>query len=403
MAEEETKPIRWRFRAGSQRDWEGGKLQRGQDARDTAWGLWYNPPASRGRNWSGPIRDRAPGAALKGKRPVVERRNHSILVGVCLGVLTVWLLGGCASKEERAVDLYLDAVMLGELGQDKLAIEKLQGVIELNERFTLAYSELGRAYQAVGDLDGAAAVLEKATELDPKSFPDQLDLAKVYQEQGRFALAGAAYARAGELKPDDLSVQLEAARCFLKAERPAKAMSHCEAARELDKTSREAAVLLAHIHEGQKAYGKAAEVYRQMLAIEAENADLMQGLGLAYVKNGEFELARDAFTSLVKVRPDGVALRNLAFSFLNLGNPDEAIKTYDKALALDAEDWEAHRGMGVAYMVKAGQTDDEQFKAVAVQHWREALAINPDQPKRQTLEKLIREHSEPVDPLGGTQ
>ncbi len=334
---------------------------------------------------------------------MVRQRYNIILLGIATGLLTVWLLGGCASKEEQAVDLYLDGVMLREMGQNKLAIEKLEQVVKLNERFTLAYSELGKAYQGVGDLDKAGAVLKKATTMDPTSFPDHMDLAKVYEKQERHILAGMVYEKAGELKPEDFDAQLGAAKCFLKAQRPAKALSHCEAARNIDKTSREAAVLLAQIYEGQNDYLKAAEVYRQALAAQKDDPELMQALGLTYVKGEEFALARDTFASLVQIRPDGAAYRNLGFCFLKLGNSDEAIQMYQKALGLNGDDWEAHRALGVALMVKAGQINDEQLKAAAVQHWRKALAINPAQPKRETLEKLIREHSKPGNPLGGTQ
>jgi len=334
---------------------------------------------------------------------VLRRRNDTILAAVCIGLLSVCLLGGCASEEDREVELYLDGVMLREMGQNKLAIEKLEQVVTLNERFTLAYSELGKAYQAVGDFQKASAVLRKAITLDPSSFHDHMDLARVYEKRERFAPAAAAYDKAGQLKPEDFDAQFGAARCFLKAERPAKALSHCEAARDLDKTSRQAAVLLAQIYEGQGAYVKAAEVYRQALAVHKDDPDFTQALGLAYIKAEEFELARDAFTLLLSIRPDGPAYRNLAFCFLKVGNSTQAMQMYQKALGLDGEDWEAHRGLGVALMIKADELDDERLRVAAVQHWRQALAINPKQPKRQTLEKLIREHSKPTNPLEGTR
>ena len=54
------------------------------------------------------------------------------------------------------MDLYLDAVMLRELGRNELAIEKLTAVTEADPHFTLAYSELGKAYQATGNHEQAA-------------------------------------------------------------------------------------------------------------------------------------------------------------------------------------------------------------------------------------------------------
>jgi len=74
---------------------------------------------------------------------------------------------------------------------------------------------------------------------------------------------------------------------------------------------------------------------------------------------------------------------------------------YQRAIEIDGEDWEAHRGMGVAYMVQSRRAGDSRLEARALQHWRRSLAIRPDQPGRETLEKLIREHSQATNPLRG--
>jgi Flp pilus assembly protein TadD len=95
-------------------------------------------------------------------------------------------------------------------------------------------------------------------------------------------------------------------------------------------------------------------------------------------------------------------LRDLAYCLLKLDDVDGAIATYERAIALNDGDWEAYRGLGVAYMVKAQRTGDESLRAGAVHHWRRSLAINPDQPKRDWLEKLIKEHSTTMDPLRGS-
>jgi hypothetical protein len=53
-------------------------------------------------------------------------------------------------------------------------------------------------------------------------------------------------------------------------------------------------------------------------------------------------------------------------------------------------------------MVKAQRTGDESLRSGAVHHWRRSLEIYPDQPKREWLEELIREHSPTMNPLRGS-
>jgi hypothetical protein len=69
--------------------------------------------------------------------------------------------------------------------------------------------------------------------------------------------------------------------------------------------------------------------------------------------------------------------------------------------AWQLEDWEAYRGLGVAVMLKARQTQDVRLETQAVRHWRRSLLLRPDQPKREVLEKLIREHSRLQNSLEG--
>jgi tetratricopeptide (TPR) repeat protein len=73
---------------------------------------------------------------------------------------------------------------------------------------------------------------------------------------------------------------------------------------------------------------------------------------------------------------------------------DKAIESYSSAIEINDKDWQAFRGLGVAYMVRALNSNDETLKANAIQQWRLSLDIKPDQPRRERLLKLIRHYSE---------
>ena len=128
----------------------------------------------------------------------------------------------------------------------------------------------------------------------------------------------------------------------------------------------------------------------------------MLAIALAQIRNEKFNEARKVLLSVLQRWPsEATAFRHLAYCLLKLGDTDRAIEMYEKAVDLKGSDWEAHRGLGVAYMVKSHQNADDRLQSLALRHWRRALAIDPDQPRGEELQKLIKEHSTTTNPLQG--
>jgi len=144
--------------------------------------------------------------------------NMRIYLGICICLTGVILLfsAGCEEQQQvqQAVDFYIDGVMLKELGENEMAVEKLNSAVQLNERLPSAHSLLGDIYQETKDYEKSAASYEKATELAPQSFKNHFNLGRVYQIMKRFAFAVKAYNRACELKPDHLEAHINAAKCY---------------------------------------------------------------------------------------------------------------------------------------------------------------------------------------------
>jgi tetratricopeptide (TPR) repeat protein len=72
---------------------------------------------------------------------------------------------------------------------------------------------------------------------------------------------------------------------------------------------------------------------------------------------------------------------------------DKAIESYSRAIEINDKDWQAFRGLGVAYMVRALNSKNEMLKAKAVHQWHLSLDINPNQPRRERLLELIQHYS----------
>jgi len=114
----------------------------------------------------------------------------------------------------------------------------------------------------------------------------------------------------------------------------------------------------------------------------------------AYLKAGRFQLAGEMLESLIARDPtNGTAHQYLGYCNLKLGNVDRAIENYVTAVNLNAADWEAHRGLGVAYMVKARSDSDSNLAGKALEQWRISLHIKPDQAKSSMLARMIEMYS----------
>ena len=268
----------------------------------------------------------------------------------------------------------MDAVALRELGQNELAVSKLNAVVAADPGFALAYAELGKAYQALGNREKALTAFEQAAKLAPWSVGDYLNLGRIRAALGQYRPAAEAYARASELDPKNFEALQGAAECYLQAGESTKALMYGQLAEKSGAKPREALSLLARAYEAQKDYEQAIGVYRRLSVLAGDDPNVLLPLGVACMKAGQYDRAKQILISVSQRRPEnGAVFRDLGYCLLKLGDVDQAMQMYRKSVDLDANDWEAHRGLGVALVLKARESGDVSLRTEAVRHWRRSL------------------------------
>jgi tetratricopeptide (TPR) repeat protein len=310
-------------------------------------------------------------------------------------VVTLLCLDGC-TPPSKEVNLYVDAAVMNERGENQKAIEKLNAAVQVNKRFSPAYSLLGEIYQQMNDYQRSAAYYDEATKLNPWSFQDFFGLGRACHATKQFAKAAKAYSRACELKPDHLEAHIGAAKCYYEIEDYNDALRYARRAEQINPDVGELRKLLGDIYQSQKDYGRAISSYKRALEIDSNNPEVMTSLAVAYLRNNVSysKPAKELLTSAIKIQPDnGSAHQYLGYCYLLLKDVNESIANYEKAIEINNEDWEAHRGLGVAYAMKASNDKDPTLRAKAVEHWRRALEIKPDQPRCEKVLKLIETYS----------
>jgi Tfp pilus assembly protein PilF len=95
----------------------------------------------------------------------------------------------------------------------------------------------------------------------------------------------------------------------------------------------------------------AAECYQQALLINPAYPDAHQNLGLVCKDQGKLEIAIDYFYQALRLRPNYAdTYCNLGITFKALGNLDAAIESYQKALSIDPNLTEAHFNLGFSLL-----------------------------------------------------
>lgn len=341
----------------------------------------------------------------------------------CLTGFVLLFSASCTQQQQaqqQVINLYVDAVELTERGENEKAVEKLNSVVKLNKRFSLAYSLLGEVYQQIKDYEKSAAYYEEATKLNPWSVRDFFNLGRVYQIMKKFAQAIKAYGRACELEPNHLEAHINTAKCYYEIKDYNKALMVAARAEQIDPDVSEIQKLLGDIYESQKDYEQALASYKRALEIDSNSPEIMTSLAVAYLRTNRNEPAKELLTSVIKIQPDNnTAYHYLGYCYLRFYDQalkeyktiqeaggedlelkaslekdlDKAIENCSKAIEINQMDWYANKVLGVAYMFKALNNEDETLKAKAIRLWQVSLDIKPDQPRQKRLLRLIEKYS----------
>jgi tetratricopeptide (TPR) repeat protein len=139
---------------------------------------------------------------------------------------------------------------------------------------------------------------------------------------------------------------------------------------------------------------RTAHSHDQQRRTDNGNPRIMMSQAGVHLKAGRYELAIELLWAVIQIQPrNNTAYQYLGYCQLRLDDVDEAIDSYSRAIQLNDKDWQAHRGLGVTYMMKMRDTEDKVLSTKAVDHWRLSLDINPDQHSREQLIGLIAQYS----------
>ena len=173
--------------------------------------------------------------------------------------------------------------------------------------FAPGYSNVGVALLELERFEEAVASYRAALRVDPDYALAHAGLAHTLLAMKRYEEALASLTRSIALEPDSLSA---AARHVL-AGQAARAMNQVQAAadhfnraRTLDPHNTHAMDHLAMLRFGQKRYQEALTLYRKMLEVNPDNAQIHSNAGATFYYLGRPEEARRRFERALALKPD---------------------------------------------------------------------------------------------------
>jgi len=213
------------------------------------------------------------------------------------------------------------------------ALNVLRRIVKLTPSSSEAYTRLGLCYWELDDMGRAAQALEKAAKLDPNNATAQFHLGTVYITP--FLTSGDASKLRKAIAPVKKAIQ---------------AGIHVAAGH----------LYLGIIYTGLKNWQAAEEHYLKAIEFDDRLSAAYMKLADLYVELGDLNQAeRDyyykhaiaTYEKLVKVDPKNSDAYNLmAMRHEDLGNSDDALEAYEKAVENEAEDLVTLASLGTIYI-----------------------------------------------------
>jgi Flp pilus assembly protein TadD len=281
--------------------------------------------------------------------------------------------------------------MLANISPEEAGVERLRGIIfyqrdqltEAGTAFARAVSQdptdrdavemlgvtlfrMNRPEQAIPLLEQADTAPVQGANVEPRYV-----LGLCYIDAKRYDDARKAFAAQFGFAPESAEAYLVAARMFLRREFADQSAEFARKALDLNPT-------LPGVHQllGEIALAK-ADLPLAVKELEAEqklnplDGPMYDRLGDAYVRNGQFEEARQALNKAVLLEPNSTGpYILLGEALIKLGEPVQALHYLNRAEAMDPANYVTHNMLGQAFRA-VGQTAEanREYKlAVEIQH-----------------------------------
>src|SRR5215469_2674800 len=187
---------------------------------------------------------------------------------------------------------------------------------------------------------------KKVLAIDPTLLEAEVNLGLAYQSLSEYDLAVPHLSKALRERPSLLALNVIVGMDYLKLGSPEKAIPFLQHALKLDPSNRDAHEALSLSYLGQEKYQAAAEEFRQMALLDADQPDALFKLGHEYL-----DLAARLAYRGARLYPDSAwGHRFLGDLLFQRSRWEEAAQEYYKALAVEPREEGLDTSLGQAFL-----------------------------------------------------
>jgi serine/threonine-protein kinase len=282
------------------------------------------------------------------------------------------------------------------------AIQVLQNSVRTDPNFALGYAQLGEAYRLKYNVDKspkwieeAQAACQKAAELDGRLPAAYVTLGRLHQNAGNQDLAMQEFQRALDINPhDDLALRGLGA-VYEASGRIPEAEAAFKKGAALRPEYWDGYDELGNFYDRQGRYPEAIQQYQHALTLTPDNAQLYLNLGATYADTGDPRQrsnAEQALQKSISLTPSYAAYANLGNVYLTQQRYAEAAAATEKALQLDANDYNVWSNLILAYdwMGDKAKADTARKKMLSL--LQQAIKLKPQDASAQAMIATLYAH-----------
>ena len=300
-------------------------------------------------------------------------------------------------SERRNRALFLEKLGLLNRRQDKFdkAEKAFRRIGEVDARSKpRALHQIVETRRVSRDFDGAEAQARKAVKEYPQDLTLANILATVLAERGKPEEGAAVLRKLLKGDRSDLDTHLAIAHIHEKGKQFDAAIDRIDKARALAESKRERINVLftyGSVYERAKRYKKAEERFRQLLALDPENAGALNYLGYMFADRGvRLDEAHDLIQKALDIDPEnGAYLDSLGWVYYRQGKLDLATKYLERSLTEYQKDPVVLTHLGDVYFKQGRVQEAKKHWSRSLEEWqRTAPADRDDEEMGKLRQKL---------------
>ena len=253
------------------------------------------------------------------------------------------------------------------------AAELLERAVGMDPERAYSYNALGIAYLERADYDRAVLAFRDATRRAPYWAYPLHNLALALSEKGAFADAIRAYDRGMLLAPKAAYLPYNLGLLYQRMNRGKDAETMYRKALALDPANPQVLTALGYVKASAGKRGEAEDLYRQALAKDAASLTANHNLALLLSTDPKrFDEAVTIWRANLDRAPEHLPSRlSLARALARVGRKEDAVKEYEKLIAVRPEYVAARRALSDLFF-ETGK------RAEALAQLQEALKVEPE-------------------------